>query len=116
MGRVAVCGTWWHGKIIRAAEGFEPSTDPLIEIATSPVIRFLQNGLEDVSGFSLHGMAVLGRADTQPLFEGGVELPDGDADTDGIFALHHQNVINEIIDVKIGDDPPLPRPCPRLDW
>src|SRR5262249_46365651 len=79
LGRIAIRQTQRELEIARAAKRLEAGADALIEIARRGARRLLKRGLQDLPGLGLHRVAVLGRADAQPLFDPGVEVADRDA-------------------------------------
>src|SRR6516162_2683990 len=79
LGRIAIRQTQRQLEIVSTPKRLEAGADALIEIARRWVRRLLKRGLQDLPGFGLHRVAVLGRADAQPLFDPGVKVTDRDA-------------------------------------
>src|SRR5271166_1628322 len=64
---------------VNASQRREAGTDALIEIAPRRTRCPREGRLKDTPGFGFHGMAVLRRADTQPLLDRRIEVADRDA-------------------------------------
>jgi hypothetical protein len=77
MRRVAAFLAQRRYQIVQAAEGRKPRPDAIVEIARCRALRFAETRLQDKPRFGLHGVAVLGCADTQSLLGHWIEASNG---------------------------------------
>ena len=81
--------------------GVEPGADALIKVAPRRT-RGPLSAVEGYPGFGLHGVAVLGGADTQPLLDHRIEVADRDAAHGyrGFTCLYELIIIYDCVEIN----------------